>query len=287
MRRSIIAFLFAVWVAVSGAYDWSNLTPEKRLGGRMVSAGYLRGKVVVLDCRDYGDKANFSAIRELQQLWACYKTKPFVVVGSHRGSGSPKRMAAILDRLGVTYPVYAEAELKGVSDGATAKTFVIDSTGTLRLYGGSDVRTVSGVVGNAIFSTTNPSAAKQWKRLLDYETVNLPGQAVLRMRSLQAQKDCLEEVRRSCPGDLGRWSAFYEKAKGDNEIKRLAKLVESARLVKDRDPDSKGGQKVTKAGIEKLVSKFESLKESSNPAVVQEAKNAIADLVFAAATLQK
>lgn len=283
----LVALLFAAYAAVSGAYEWSNLTPEKRLGGRMVSAGYLRGKVVVLDCRDYGDKANFPAIRELQQLWACYKTKPFVVVGSHRGTGSPNRMAAILDRLGVTYPVYAEAELKGVSDGATAKTFVIDSTGSLRLYGGSDVRTAGGVVGNAIFSTTNPSAAKQWKRLLDYETENLPGQAMLRMKSLQAQKDCLEDVRRSCPGDLRRWEAAYEKAKGDDEIGRLAKLVESARLVKDRDPDSKSGQKVTKAGVEKIVSKFESLKTSANAAVAQEAKNAIADLMFVSATLQK
>lgn len=283
----LVALLLAAYAAVSGAYEWSNLTPEKRLGGRMVSAGYLRGKVVVLDCRDYGDKANFPAIRELQQLWACYKTKPFVIVGSHRGTGSPKRMAAILDRLGVTYPVYAEAELKGVSDGATAKTFVIDSTGSLRLYGGSDVRTAGGVVGNAIFSTTNPSAAKQWKRLLDYETENLPGQAMLRMKSLLAQKDCLEDVRRSCPGDLRRWEAAYEKAKGDDEIGRLAKLVESARLVKDRDPDSKSGQKVTKAGVEKIVSKFESLKTSANAAVAQEAKNAIADLMFVSATLQK
>ena len=95
MRRSIIAFLFAVWAAVSGAYDWSNLTPEKRLGGRMVSAGYLRGKVVVLDCRDYGDKANFPAIRELQQLWACH--------GSRKSGGASRRSrssssAAIADR---------------------------------------------------------------------------------------------------------------------------------------------------------------------------------------------
>ena len=58
-------------------------------------------------------------------------------------------------------------------------------------------------------------------------------------------------------------------------IMQLGALLEELTVAKAR------------AGIEKLVSKFESLKESSNPAVVQEAKNAIADLVFAAATLQK
>lgn len=286
-KFAVLLLVLAGWTLGLFAYEWTNLTPENRLGGRMVSAGYLRGKVVVLDCRDYGDKANFADIRALQQLWACYKTKPFVIIGSHRGKQDPKRMAAILDRLGVTYPVYAQAELKGISTATVPCLYVMDSTCTVRLYAGSAVRSVNGCVGNAIFSACRPAAAKQWKRLLDFELTNLPGQAYLHLKSLLAQKDCLEEVRRTYPDDLRAWMAAYEKAKASDEIKKLAKLVELATLVKDRDTQAKESKKITKAVINKNIEKFEALKESANPFVVQEAKNALADLKFVEATLSK
>lgn len=270
------------------ASEWTNLTPENRLGGRMVSAGYLRGKVVLLDCRNYGDKRNFDDIRALQQTWAAYKTKPFVIVGSHRGDQSPELMGKILDRLGVTYPVYANAGLEGVSEsGSGPKIYVMDSTGTARLYGGPEVKIANGTIGNAIFSAIRPSAARQWKRLLDYEIPNLPGQAYLRLKALQNDKESLADLRQSFPADLARYEEAFEAFKEDNEVKKLAKLVEIARLVKDRDADSKAGQKVTKAGIDKYIEKYESLKGNANPFISQEAKNAIADLKFAQATLKK
>lgn len=290
MLRKTIILLLALVLNGAGARasEWTNLTPDRRLGGRMVSAGYLRGKVVLLDCRNYGDKKNFEAIRALQQTWASYKSKPFVIVGSHRGPQSPELMGKILDRLGVTYPVYADANLGGLSDpGEGPKIYVLDSTGTTRLYSGSEVKMASGVLGTAIFSAIRPSAARQWKRLLDYEIANLPGQAYLRLKSLQADGESLSDLRNTFPDDVHRYIEAYKRFKDDAEVKRLAKLVEIARLVKDRDTESRSGQKVTKAGIDRHIEKYESLKESDNPFVAQEAKNAIADLMFVKATLKK
>ncbi len=291
MIRGVVLFLLAVGLSTgAGAREWANLTPESRLGGRMVSSGYLRGKVVLLDCRDYAkaSKESFAEIRSLQQTWATYKTKPFMVIGSHQGPKSQKKLAKILDRLGVTYPVYEDAAAVGVSDKSTEeKIYVFDSTGTVCLYTGDSVQQANGVLGSAIFATLQPTAAKQWKRLLDFEIEALPGQAYLRLKHLLADKESLAEVRREYPEDMKRYEEAYKKLKGDAEVKKLSKLVELARLVKDRDTASSAGKRMTKAHLEKQIKLYEPLKESENEFVSQEAKNAIADLKFAQATLSK
>ena len=71
-------------------------------------------------------------------------------------------------------------------------------------------------------------------------------------------------------------------------IKKLAELVEFAKRAKDmRSFDDK--KKVQQAKFEKLVNdaisgtKYNSLLESTDPRVVQEAKNSIADLKWTAA----
>ena len=78
---------------------------------------------------------------------------------------------------------------------------------------------------------------------------------------------------------------FYNAS--DNEIKRLAKLVELSRLVKDRDRSSKKSARITPEILEKAIEKYIDLKQSDNPNVAQEAKNAIADIKWSEATLPK
>ena len=254
----------------------------------MVSAGYLRGKIVVMDRRDYTDSANAADIEALQKMWASYKTKSFVVIGSHTGSGDAKGVEKALARLGVTYPVYANAGV--LRDGEmvdSPELSVFDSTGTRRIYGGQDVHRVAGVVGSAIFSTRMPTTAKQWRYLLDWEMEKLPGQAFIRLKDLDAQDKVIAEMKAKYPDSLHKYAQTLKKWRADNEIKKLAKLVELSRLVKDRDPHAKTKEKITKSVIEKAIEKYESLKQSKNPNVVQEAKNAIADLQFSAASLDE
>ena len=94
-RKTILTVaLVAATTVASAAYEWENIKPEAKLGGRMMSAGYLRGKVVLLDRRDYGSMSQAAAIKQLQSIWATYKTKPFVVLGSHHGSFDRKRTAS-------------------------------------------------------------------------------------------------------------------------------------------------------------------------------------------------
>ena len=109
-KRGIVvvtaACVVIAFAQVAFGKEWRNVTPETRIGGRIVSPGYLQGKVVLLDCRDYADASGAEAMKRLQGVWRTYASKPFVVLGCHTGRSNRAAAAALMSRLGITYPVY-------------------------------------------------------------------------------------------------------------------------------------------------------------------------------------
>jgi hypothetical protein len=89
--------------------EWQNLDAAHHLAGRMASSGYLRGKVVYVDCRDYGDKSSAEAVRRMEEAWQTFKMKQFVMIGSHRGEAGAEKVKRIAEELGLSYPIYADA----------------------------------------------------------------------------------------------------------------------------------------------------------------------------------
>ncbi len=284
-KKKVFLFVVLTIAAASFAgFEWTGVEATDRIGGRMISAGYLRGKVVVLDCRDYGDAsaANVEAIRWLQTLWATYKTKPFIVLGSHRGAESDSVVAARLRDWGVSYPVYRRADLASANAPTNPRSdddktiLVVDSTCSRRLYRGSDLRAVGGVVGSALMEVSVPMTPKAFSSLLDYEITHLPGRAYLRLKDFRAR----------FPKDAKAYHDTWKKFSADSNIKRLAKLCEIARKAKDRNPADKKAKRLTPQMIDREIKKYADLKTNENPYIAQEAKNALADLTWAKAALK-
>ena len=104
LKIAMCAYAAVFFTAVSLAapevkpIDWENIDPAHHLAGRMASAGYLRGKVVLLDYRDYGDKSGVDAMRRLEDVWQTFKMKPFVLIGSHRGTATAEKIKRIHNR---------------------------------------------------------------------------------------------------------------------------------------------------------------------------------------------
>ena len=287
-RRVIFSVFFAICASLLMAHEWTGIEPAHRIGGRMASCGYMRGKVVLLDCRDYS-KADGSSLVELQKIWESYKSKSFVLLGVHtplgRNGAAEKNIAAAR----VTYPVYSNVGLTdsfGNEVELKPGLHVFEMTGR-RLYSGKDIHQAQGVLGPAIFATRIPSSAKQWKEILDYEIAYLPGSAYLRIKDLRTRKDALKALSAEYPDALKGYVKVWDGYRASPEIGKLAKLVEMARLVKDRDKTSAKNRRISASQISSLVAKYESLKKSENPFVVQEAKNALADLEFTKAELGK
>ena len=287
-RKALFSVFFAICASLLMAHEWMGIEPQHRIGGRMASCGYMRGKVVLLDCRDYS-KADGSSLAELQKIWESYKSKSFVLLGVHTPSGGNGDAAKKIVATGVTYPVYSNVGLKdsfGNDVELKPGLHVFEMTGR-RLYSGKDIHQAQGVVGPAIFAVRIPSSAKQWKEALDYEIAYLPGSAYLRIKDLRTRKDALKALSAEYPDALKGYVKVWDGYRASPEIGKLAKLVEMARLVKDRDKTSAKNRRISASQISSLAAKYESLKKSENPFVVQEAKNSLADLEFAKAELSK
>lgn len=294
MAKSGIVVATIVCVAIAFAQtafglEWRNITPETRIGGRIVSPGYLQGKVVLLDCRDYADSSNAEALKRLQNVWRAYASKQFVVLGCHTGRSNRAAAASLMSRLGITYPVYEGAFISGDEDESPPSRLVavVDATASTFVYSGSDDRKAAGACGDAIFSAKRPSGPNQWKRIIDYEIEHLPGSAYIRMKDLGTDKADLKELAQKYPEDMKRYVRVFAEYKKRNEVKRLAELVAAARLLKDRDPSAKNARKITKSDIDRLEAKYVSLKSSEDPKVAQEAKNSLYDIKYVKAALAR
>ncbi len=268
--------------------EWMNVVPDSRVGGRMASCGYLKGKVVLLDVRDYSENAESALMKQIQDVWVAYKSKQFVALGSHIGPSETREAAGnLIKSLHLTYSIYSDVAVKndeGAIEDLQRGVYVFDSTGK-RLYFGKDPRQAMGIVGSAIFAESIPSSTAGWKAVLDYEIANLPGQAYLRIRDLKNHKDVLKKLSKEYPGDVKRYAATWREYCENSEVKKLAKLVETTRLIKDRDKNSRASKRLSAATLENLIKQYSVLTQSENPLIAQEAKNSLADLKFVKAEL--
>lgn len=258
MRMLVCLALDVLLACPAFAVDWQNLDEEHYLGGRKCSAGYLLGKVTLV-CQDV------SLANRMEDVWTSFKMKPFVLIGAY--PKAPKN---------VSHPVYKGVTIPGKA--AESPLYVVDATNQVR-YQGSDERRATEIVVTLLTDMESPKSEAQWRKFLDYEFATLPGHAYLRFA----------EYKKKFPEAAKEYSPKFAEIAKIPDLKKLADLVKFAKSVKDLraiDPKKARMVKSRLAGkIDDAVKKFEPLKESENPLVVQEAKNALADLAWARAAL--
>ena len=265
--------------SLAQAVEWKNVDAEHYLGGRKASAGYLQGKVVLVD--RWGAKCPpcRALLPRVEELWRSFKAKPFVVLGGHcEGWGDADAVKGLIRENKLTYPVYEGA---GLANGepkfdAIPYLYVVDETGRI-VYRGHSERDATEAVVVALTDMEAPRNVAQWKRFLDYELEHLPCRASMR----------LEAFRKKFPKETKAYEAKAKELASIPDLKKVAELVAFAKKAKD-PPVFGPKDKAKKAKYQKLVKdvvlKCEPLKEHPDPRVAQEAKNAIADLKWTKAT---
>ena len=253
---------------------WTGVDKDDYLGGRKVSAGYLQGKIVLVN-KWGADAESRGQLSRLEQVWSSFKSKQFVLLGSYCGNdGASARQ--LIQSNGLTYPVYQNAAL-AEKDPSSEKTppylYVLDAAGQI-VYRGMDERLAEEAVVRAITNLGAPPTVTYWKKLIDSERSALPGRTYIH----------LIEFRKKFPKESADYAALYKELKAIPDIEKLVRLVEFARRARDYDPKAKRQKfRITKAKIEMMMKACEPLKQHENPNVVQEAKNSLADLKWAAA----
>lgn len=282
MRFHLLVSFLSVLVAASAlAVDWRNLDEAHHLAGRKASTGYLRGKVVLVDRWGVNCPPCRRMLPRMEEIWQSFKTKPFVVLGGHcAGWGDAAGVKALAAEHGLSYPIYEDAGLATQEPRFDAIPFlyVVDETGKI-VYRGHDERAATQAIVMALTDMESPRDLAQWKRFLDFEVEYLPGKAYLR----------LAEFKKKFPAEAKAYAAKEREIRAIPDVRKLAELVDFARKAKDmrKFGEKQQGQR---RRYEQLVrdalssAKYKPLLESANPFVVQEAKNAFADLKWTAAT---
>lgn len=281
----LLAAAAAASLSASAAVEWRNLDEEHHLAGRKTSAGYLRGKVVLVDRWGVRCPPCRESLPEVEKIWQSFKTKPFVVLGGHcKGWGDKDGVEALVKKNDLTYPIYEDAGLKDTEPEFDAIPFlyVVDETGRV-VYRGHDSKKATEAVVVALTDMDAPRNVKQWRRFLDFELENLPGHAYLRIKSAKKDKKFAATLK-------AEYAAKERELMAVPDVKKLAELVEFARKAKDMrtfGPKDKSKRARYEASVKSAANsdKYAKLLESSDPRVVQEAKNAIADIKWTAADL--
>ena len=248
--------LFAA--SVSASVAWKNVDEDHYVAGRRCSEGYLQGKIVLVS-------NDPEMAQRMESIWSSFKTKQFVLLGAYADAPA-----------NVTFPVYFGASLAG--DSPDRPLYLVDEMGEIR-YRGREDRTAIEALVTALTDMDSPKSAGHWMRLLDYELTELPGRAYVRYL----------EFSEKFPQESKEYAAKFAELEKIADVKKLAKLVKFAKEAKDmRAFDPKGDKerkKVFEKKVKDVIVKYSFLKESGDRRVMQEAKNALADLKWTLATL--
>ena len=277
--KPLLLILTSLVLFSARAAEWKNVDAAHHLGGRKASTGYLLDKVVLAVRWGAKNDADKDLLVRAEELWASFKSKPFVVLGGHvGGSGDAKAAKAVVEAAKVTFPVYADAGL-ATNEPAFVEPpylYVVDETGKF-IYRGTDDRLATQAIVQALTDRDSPRSLKQWRRYLDYEFKCLPAHAYLRLKAFNEKfpKEASEYLPQA-----------RELAKLDG-LKTVADLVEFARRAKDAPrfgSDETDKREKYEALVRETIESCAPLKGLADPRLAQEAKNALADLKWAEAT---
>ena len=263
--------------AASCEVKWTNLDDSHRLGGRKVSEGYLQGKVVLVARWSAKSLRGYSVLPRMEEVWRNFKTKPFVLLGSHCvGSASPSEVRSLLEENGVTFPVYEGAAHSLVDPQSQAFPFfyVVDATGKVVYSGTREHNAVQAVV-ISLTDLQSPRNDVQLSRYLEFEIGELPASAHLRLKNLR-EKD---------PQQAARYESQWRQLDSDPQVKKVSRIVEVTRRLKDFAPKTPADTRRYPSKIREALSRFSNLKDITDPRLLREAKNSIAELKWLEASL--
>ena len=147
---------------------WKGLEPENWYCGKKLTESSFDGKLVMVYVFSESDEDSVALLPRIENVWSAYKSKPLVVLGSHRGGKSAKA-ANIIKKAKVTFPVYEGAgrTQEPSAGGRYPIVYVVDDTGRMIYRGRSDLEATEAIV-TAIPNVGSRSAvgksAKRGKR---------------------------------------------------------------------------------------------------------------------------
>ena len=140
MKTLIVSAVGLLCPIMANAVAWVNLDEAHHYSGPSLTEKDLEGKVVLVDNWGVNCPPCRASLPRIQQIWESFKTKPFVIIGSHCQGKAPDKVKELVEENKLTYPMY---ERVGLAEGAPAFNaipfiYVINHRGRVVYSGHSD-----------------------------------------------------------------------------------------------------------------------------------------------------
>ena len=147
---------------------WKGLEPENWYCGKKLAESSFDGKIVMVYVFSESSEDSVALLPRIENLWSAYKSKPLVVLGSHRGGKSAKA-ENLIKKAKVTFPVYEGAgrTQEPSAGGRYPIVYVVNDTGRMIYRGRSDLEATEAIVTaipNVGKSSSIGKSAKRGKR---------------------------------------------------------------------------------------------------------------------------
>lgn len=151
MKKLTIAGLVAGLLLAAQGAGWKGLSEANYYAGPKITEADLAGKVVLVDCWGVNCPPCRALLPRMEELWKSFKSKPFVLLGSHRQGHQPEKVAELVKANKLTYPQYNGA---GIAEGEPSFRgipflYVVNARGKV-VYSGHDERAATQAVVEAI-----------------------------------------------------------------------------------------------------------------------------------------
>ena len=146
MKKTICALCLLPCVAFADL--WRGLDEANHYSGPQVTEADLLGKVVLVDEWGVHCPPCRALLPSMESLWSAYKSKPFVLLGSHRQGNEPDKVKELVRANKLTYPVYERAGLadEPPGDGMLPYMYVVNHRGKVVYAGRSHQEATQAVV---------------------------------------------------------------------------------------------------------------------------------------------
>ena len=141
MKKLILAATVFASVLSLKADMWRGLTDENHYSGPKLTEEDLAGKVVMIDEWGVNCGPCKQLLPQMQKYWTAFKSKEFVLIGSHRQGRAPEAVAALVKATGRTSPMCDNVGLAGgepSNGGGIPFIYVVNHRGRVVYAGRSD-----------------------------------------------------------------------------------------------------------------------------------------------------
>lgn len=172
LKKMIVVLAAGCGALAAPAERWRGLGEGAYYSGPKLTEEDLAGKVVLVDCWGVNCPPCRALLPRMEQIWQSFKSKPFVLLGSHRQGRQAGKVAELVKESKLTYPMYDGAGLASGEPAFNAIPFlyVVNHRGKV-VYSGHDERAATEAVVTAIGAAggvvglTGDVAIKNYKSL--------------------------------------------------------------------------------------------------------------------------